>query len=133
MTSALLKNVGALVEQLQCLARQAHVEYSSEVDAIIRSKSRDSRRIEHLLDGILDFCFDEEMLRLYKKLSRYYYFIDPAATATYVNFYREMWDNDSTVGPRLSAPRACGHRKASRKPRLARRGNTTPRKKARPR
>lgn len=118
MTSALLKNVGALAEQMQGLARQAHGEYSSEVDAIIRTKSRDSRRIEHLLDGILDFCFDEEMLRLYKKLNRYYYFIDPAATATHINSYREMWDNETTVGTGLSAPRACGHRKISRKPRL---------------
>jgi len=48
-----------------------------------------------LLDGILDFCFDADMLLLYKKLCRYYFNIDPVATVSYINFYREMWDSDN--------------------------------------
>jgi hypothetical protein len=31
-------------------------------------------------------------LSLYKKLCRYYFAIDPEATVSYVNAYREMWD-----------------------------------------
>ena len=42
---------------------------------------------------MLDFCFDDEMLMLYKKLCRYYFDIDSAATASYVNIYREMRDS----------------------------------------
>ena len=72
MTDTLLKNVSALAKQMQGLARRAHSEYSREVDAVILSKSRDPRRIEHLLDGILDFCFDSKMLQLFKKLCRHY-------------------------------------------------------------
>ncbi|MBN1106451.1 MAG: hypothetical protein JXL84_23810, partial [Deltaproteobacteria bacterium] len=49
---------------------------------------------ERCLDGMLDFCFDDEMLVLYKKLYRYYLNIDPEATASYVHFYREMWGNE---------------------------------------
>jgi len=30
-------------------------------------------RIERCLDGMLDFCFDDEVLLLYKKLCRYYF------------------------------------------------------------
>jgi len=41
---------------------------------------------------MLDFCFDAKVLDLYKKLCRYYFEIDPGATASYVNAYREMWD-----------------------------------------
>jgi len=41
---------------------------------------------------MLDFCFDDEMLVFYKKLCRYYIDIDPEATASYVQAYREMWD-----------------------------------------
>jgi hypothetical protein len=33
-------------------------------------------------------------LALYKKLCRYYYTLNPAATADYVNYYREIWDTD---------------------------------------
>ncbi len=47
---------------------------------------------------MLDFCFDDEIPALYKRLCRHYFEIDPEATAFYVNAYREMWDeqtNDS--------------------------------------
>lgn len=94
MTDTLYKNVRALVKQMQGLARQAHAEYSREVEAVIVSGSRDPQRIERLLDGILDFCFDPEMLQLFKKLCRHYYAIDPAATARYVYAYRDMWDSE---------------------------------------
>jgi hypothetical protein len=54
--------------------------------------------IEHCLDGMLGFCFDDEMLLLYKKLCRYYFDIDQEAMVFYINSYREMWDEkDSTT------------------------------------
>ena len=93
-TDTLLKDINALAKQMQGLARQAQVEYSREVDAVILGRSRDPRRIEHLLDGILDFCFDPEMLQLYKKLCRHYFAINPSATAEYIHAYREMWDSE---------------------------------------
>ncbi len=43
---------------------------------------------------MLGFCFDEDMLLLFKKLCRHYFRIDPAATADYVHTYREMWDEE---------------------------------------
>lgn len=94
MTDTLLQNISALAKQMQGLSRQAHAEYSREVDAVILSRSRDTQRIEHLLDGILDLCFDLEMLQLYKKLCRHYFSINPVATAEYVHAYREMWDSE---------------------------------------
>ncbi|MCG7848706.1 MAG: hypothetical protein MIO93_05950 [ANME-2 cluster archaeon] len=76
----------------QQLARQAEQQYSVEVDSILRDKCHEPQRIERLLDGMLDFCFDDEMLRLYKRLCRYYFKMDPVATTSYVYAYREMWD-----------------------------------------
>jgi len=35
------------------------------VHSIIRERSEDIRHIEHALDGLLDFCFDPEVLLLY--------------------------------------------------------------------
>jgi hypothetical protein len=84
-----------LVEGLQKLPKQAYSVYAPLVEDAIRNKSRDTQEIEHLLDGILDFCFDATMLALFKKLCRYYYFIDPVAAATQVYAYREMWDQKS--------------------------------------
>ncbi|MBI3987699.1 MAG: hypothetical protein HY343_12305 [Lentisphaerae bacterium] len=99
MTDTLLENVSALAKQMQGLARRAHAEYSREVDAVLLDGSRDPRRIERLLDGILDFCFDTETLQLYKKLCRHYFAIDPAATAEYIYAYREMWDSEQKKEP----------------------------------
>jgi hypothetical protein len=87
----LVKQIGALAKDAQKLARVAVQQYSAEVEAILKARSRDSRRIERCLDGMLDFCFDDEVLVLYKKLCRYYFDIDPEATVSYVNTYREMW------------------------------------------
>ncbi len=96
MSANLLDNVSALVDQMQGLARQAHAEYSPEVDALIATRTRDTRRIERLLDGILDFGFDDAMTQLFKRLCRYYYTLDPTATVDYVHTYREMWDSDGS-------------------------------------
>ncbi len=94
MTDVLLENVSVLAGQMQDLARQAHAGYAAEVEALIAARSRDIQRIEHLLDGILDFGFDDIMTQLFKRLCRYYYTLDPAATASYVHIYREMWDSE---------------------------------------
>jgi len=93
----LVQRIGELAGDAQRLARQAEQQYSAEVEAILKVQSRDSQRIERCLDGILDFCFDDGMLSLYKKLCRYYFAIDPEATVLYVNAYREMWDQKSVV------------------------------------
>lgn len=94
MIETSVKSIAKLARASQQLACQAHREYTREVDAVIHERCRDPKRIERLLDGMLDFCFDSKMLRLYKKLCRYYSDIDPAATVTYVHAYREIWDED---------------------------------------
>ena len=56
---------------------------------------KDDKDIQRLLDGLLDFCGDENVLLLYKKLCRYYWDINPQATAEYINIYRETWDYEN--------------------------------------
>jgi hypothetical protein len=114
MTDTLLQNISPRVERMQGLARQAHAEYSREVDAVILSRSRDARRIEHLLDVILDFCFDPEMLQLYKKLCRHYFSINPVATAEYVHAYREMWDSEQKANQLKAKASNCRGRNRKR-------------------
>jgi len=43
---------------------------------------------------MLDYCFDDEMLLLYKKLARYYFTINPQGTANYINYYRERYEDE---------------------------------------
>ena len=88
------KNQGImqLANSLQSLTKKAVIIYERELDDIIDFGCHDQSRIESTLDKMLGFCFDEKMLTLYRKLCRYYYDIDPTATAGYVRAYRDMWD-----------------------------------------
>jgi len=83
----------SFVERFNELTKQAHAAYMPQVEALIKSKTTNNNEIELLLDHMLDFCGDSQMLLLYKKLCRYYWDINPQATAKYINYYREMWDN----------------------------------------
>ena len=67
-SNELVQAVGELAVARQQLAHKAKQQYSFEVESILRDQCREPRRIECLLDGMLDFCFDYEMLRLYKGL-----------------------------------------------------------------
>jgi len=95
--------LAALAKQCSGLYEDAVRRHGPEVDAIIRSGSRDVKRIERTLDGLLDFGDDGACLRLYKRLCRHYWTIDPAATAEYVMIYRKIWDSEPAPQPE-SAP-----------------------------
>ena len=88
----------ALANELQKLQREAVIGtmtfYRPEIERIIRTNNKDRHTIEHTLDALLDVAFDGDILLLFKKLCRYYYNIDPQATADYISYYREMWDSD---------------------------------------
>jgi hypothetical protein len=95
-----MQAIRTLAGSMRDLQRQAVQQYLPVVDDILRTRSRDTQHIEHTLDGLLDFCGHEPVLQLYKKLCRHYWEIDPAATAYYVNAYREYWDSDEPGGQR---------------------------------
>lgn len=95
---SLREEIGALARDMRDLQEQAARQYKPVVDEILHTRSRDVRHIEHTLDRLLDFCGHQPVLHLYKKICCYYWDIDPAATADYVNTYREYWDNDSQKG-----------------------------------
>ncbi|HNR12263.1 MAG TPA: hypothetical protein PKM59_03000 [Thermodesulfobacteriota bacterium] len=94
----LAQRISELAAQMKKLTREAERKYSVEVENTLRTNNRDSWRIERCLDGMLDFSFDDRMLLLYKRLCRHYFDIDPRATASYIDAYREMWDEESLAG-----------------------------------
>ncbi len=89
---ALLEEVSELAASLHDLNRRAVREYAPVVAAILQTRSRDARQIEHTLDGLLDFCGYAPALQIYRQLCRYYFGLDAAAAVDYVQAYREMWD-----------------------------------------
>ena len=93
-----MQAIRTLAAGMQDLQQQAAQQYKPLVDDILRTGCRDTRHIEHTLDGLLEFCGHEPVLQLYKTLCRHYWDIDPAATADYINAYREHWGSDAQEG-----------------------------------
>lgn len=91
----LFKGIHDLASRMKDLERQAEQQYLPIVNDLLHTRSRDIAAIEHTLDGLLDFCGCESVLQLYKRLCRYYWEIEPVATAGYINAYRETWDSES--------------------------------------
>ena len=87
-----------LVDSMRGLEQRAALQYRPVVDDILRTGSRDARHIERRLDGLLDFCGHEPVVLMYRQLCRHYWPIDQAATAYYINAYRERWDSDEPGG-----------------------------------
>ena len=83
-----------LVHSMRDLEQRAAQQYRPVVDDILRSGNRDAQHIEHSLDGLLDFCGHEPVVLMYRQLCRHYWQFDRAATAYYINAYRERWDSD---------------------------------------
>ncbi len=83
-----------LVDSMRELEQRAALQYRPVVDDMVRSDSRDAQHIEHTLGGLLDFCGYEPVVLLYRQLCRHYWQFDQAATASYINAYRERWDSD---------------------------------------
>lgn len=96
-TEEFYESLRKLIEASEGMYRQAEIEFAPLVASLIRSRSRDSKKIENLLDNLLSFASDERILILFKELGRYYYFIDQDATSYYVNAYKEMWEEESEV------------------------------------
>ncbi len=90
----LVDRMRPIAMQLSALVKQAVKQYSQVVADIINDESIDENRIEHALDGMVDFCYDKDMLELYKMLCRYYYGINPEAVVSYVHSYWDIWDEE---------------------------------------
>lgn len=93
----LLEELSAIMAPLQTLHQQAVAIHAPTVREMVRNGSRDKQLIEHTLDQLLDHACIPDGLVLFKTLCRYYWQIDPQATASYVYAYREMWDSDDEV------------------------------------
>lgn len=83
-----------IVELQKEAVKQVLAYWKPEAESIIISHSKDIDRIEHTLDALCVVALDEDVLKVFKNLCRYYYSIDPLATAEHVDIYREMWDNE---------------------------------------
>ncbi|MFV8342271.1 hypothetical protein [Flavobacterium sp. XS2P39] len=93
----LINQLTPLFIQIQHLHEEAYHIYKPQVEDLIKTQTKDGNTIERHLDYLLDHCGNEKVLELFKKLCRYYWDIDPRATADYILIYKEHWDDDHLI------------------------------------
>jgi hypothetical protein len=85
------RDVGDMLGHVIDMIQEAVKRAEPEVEWIIKTKSRDAKLIESLLDRLLDYSLHcKEGLLLFKKLLRYYYPINPSAVTEYTYCYRDL-------------------------------------------
>lgn len=90
----LIEKFKGLLESQEQLAKQAVLEYQPIVANYIAQNCTDSNQIAYTLDFMLDFCSNEQMLTLYRKLCRHLYSFDPETAHYCIEAYRERWDEE---------------------------------------
>lgn len=95
--------IRSLAATLHALHQQRAAMLTPIAEQLIRERSRNEAEIEHTLDHLLDCACIPEGLAPFKALCRYYYDINPAATASYVHGYRDMWDSDGAPDQDLAS------------------------------
>ena len=93
----MMEEIIKLIESRNRLAKQAYTQYEPLVNSIIDAQNKDVNHISLTLDYLLGFCFDDNMLMLYRHLCRYLYDLDKEDAVYYVNAYREMWDEEGKM------------------------------------
>ena len=91
----LLDTLATAIAPMRALHQQAVEALAPTVPTILRSGSPDVPWIERTLDQLLNHACTSEGLALFKALCRHYWTLDPQATISYINAYREMWDGEN--------------------------------------
>ena len=91
-----LESIKGVATQLSQIHHQIVELQEPVVEQLIVSHSRDQQAIEQTLDRLLDVACCDAGLKLFRRLCRHYWTINPEATASYINAYREMWDSEDS-------------------------------------
>ena len=94
----LSEGIGLIAAQMQGSAVQALYQYMPIAEDIIAGRIKGENDIGRHLDFMLDFCWDDTVLLLYKRVLRSLYKTYPELVYNYVYAYRDMWDNDGEDG-----------------------------------
>jgi len=89
-----LDDIKQLCDSTEGLARTAVRECEPLVNRMIQRMVRgevSESELENMLDRMLDFCFNNDMLLLYKRLLRAAYIDFPDTVIYYINAYFEMF------------------------------------------
>lgn len=87
-------NIEKLAERTSDHTQQAYEIYLPLTEELCKHTVSEDE-LEHHLDYILDYAFDERIVNLFKKICRNYLCIYPNCIKSYIEIYKEVWDSES--------------------------------------
>lgn len=97
----LLNELGKTIEYFEKIKESAYQLYSEAVDAIIADSITDRKRIECIMDGLLDFCDDARFIDIYRKLCRHIYYRYPQLVGEHIALFRLQFETATTEEAQL--------------------------------
>jgi hypothetical protein len=95
MTEEQFDGFKELAECINKITEDAFIIYEEQVDRIYRNKVKDVKEIERVIEALLDYCYNDKILLLFKRICRYYYKINQEVTYEYIMIYRDLWDDEN--------------------------------------
>ena len=90
----IVDGIGGLVGNISEMAEQALKSYMPIAEDIIAGRITGENNIGYQLDFMLDFCWDDKVLTLYKKVLRSIKDKHPDLVVSYIESYKNLWENE---------------------------------------
>ena len=87
-----LNAIRDIVDRITGLRNAAFQRYSYLVDAVVSDQIADAKRVEQIMDGLLDFCDEERFIEIYRKLCRHVYYHYPELVGEHVALFRALFE-----------------------------------------
>ena len=89
-----LNEIGGFFERLNLLAQETLPYYRKFAYDVENGVVTDIRQIEHEMDRMLTFCFEDEVLVLYKRVLRKIVTQYPEIVKFYIDAYYDMYEKE---------------------------------------
>ena len=88
------KEIKEIANQIRILYEEAYREYLGPVEILCANPDASENEVGLMLDYLLEFCGNDKVLDLYKRVCRTFYTKYPECIARYITWYREEYDTE---------------------------------------
>lgn len=90
-----LESIVEIANHLKKIRSTAYRQYETLVGNILENKITDPVSIEHIMDGLLDFCDEDRFIELYRKLCRHSYRKYPQLVGEHIALFRAQFESNN--------------------------------------
>lgn len=92
--SKYMAEIRSIGESMKSLSEQAFLVHKPLVDDICARRDVSQRELECFLDYLVSVCISDEMVSLFKRVGRQFYYQYPQVITDYVELYKELYGEE---------------------------------------